>query len=99
MRLFLIALALIYVVGVSYARSIFIGPENCPAAADAPDYVAGAGVDTPDLKPWSSLADETIPIIDRNIADAPQTDSIFARFAADPQTGSVFGERRRPCGQ
>jgi len=99
MRLFLIALALVYVVGVSYARSIFIGPENCPVASDAPVYVAGAEVETPDLKPWSNLADETIPVIDRNIAEAPQTDRIFARFTADPRTGSVFGARGRPCGQ
>ncbi len=99
MRLFLVALALVYVVGVSYARSIFIGPENCPVAADAPVYVAGAEVKAPDHNPWNSLADETIPVVAIDIADAPQTNRVFAQFTADPWTGPVFGARKRSCGQ
>ncbi len=97
MRIFLIALALVYVFGVSYARSVFIGPDKCPTSANAPVYIAEEEIEAPDLNGWRDIAADAAPVIDLDIAEAPQTNRVFARFPADPQTGDVFGDRNPAC--
>ncbi len=84
MRLFLLALALIYVVGVSYARSILIGGEACSVNDGGVDYVIGAAPERLDPGQWNKIANQPKPV---NGADAPQTDPVLAGYSA--------GER--PC--
>ncbi len=88
MRLFLLALALIYVVGVSYARTILIGREACAANADAENYVIMSAPERLDPDQWRKIANQARPV---NGADAPQTDPVLARFTANEAAAE------RPC--
>ncbi len=88
MRLFLLALALIYVVGVSYARTILIGREDCVANADAENYVIMSAPERLDPDQWRKIANQAKPV---NGADAPQSPATMARFAASEAAAE------RPC--
>jgi len=89
MRLFLLALALIYVVGVSYARSMLIGRDACAVNDDAASYVIGAAPERLDPHQWRKIANQGKPV---NSADAAQTPPVLARYFAGPD-----GPADRPC--
>lgn len=89
MRMFLLALALIYVVGVSYARSILIGREACAVNDDAAGYVLGAPPERLDPGQWRKIANQQKPV---NAPDAAQTPPVLARYFAGPD-----GPVDRPC--
>jgi hypothetical protein len=77
MRLFLLALALIYVVGVYYARSILIGREVCAVNDDAASYAFGAP-ERLDPDQWRKIANLDKPA---DGADAAQTSPVLARYS------------------
>ena len=95
MRILLIALSLLYVIGVSYARTYFVGPEACPTPTDTAVYQGV--VEAADLNQWRHVGEGVFPVIDVEVAENPQTDQIFARMAADPETGAVFSIQSAPC--
>ncbi len=89
MRLFLLALALIYVVGVSYARSILIGREACAVNDDAASYVLGAPPERLDPDQWRKIVNQDKPV---NSADTAQSPAVLARYFAGPDAPV-----ERPC--
>ena len=88
MRIFIVALALIYCAGASMAASILVGPSKCPVAADLGPLAAG-NAEATDLNHWRSVGAEIDPVVDVNVADTAQSDRLFARFRADGDTGDV----------
>jgi hypothetical protein len=87
MRLFLLALALIYVVGVYYARSILIGREVCAVNDDAASYAFGEP-ERLDPDQWRKIANQAKPV---NGSDAAQTNPVLARSTASEAAA------KRPC--
>ena len=88
MRIFIVALALIYCAGASMAASVLVGPSKCPVAAELGPLAAG-NAEAGDLNRWRSVGAEIDPVIDIDLEDKPQSDRLFARFRADGETGKV----------
>lgn len=78
------------------AERIAVGPDACPAPADAPPY-AGEDVEAEDLNPWREAAGDMAPFIDLNVAEHPQADRIFLRLWADPETGEALAPPASAC--
>lgn len=98
MRIFLIALAVVYWAGASLATSIVLKPAKCPVAADlAP--LAAADAAALDLNQWRKTGDDVAPLVDVVLAETPQTDQVFARLRADPKTGRTLSSAFKPCGE
>ncbi len=98
MRIFLIALAVVYTAGASFAMSFVIGPALCPAAADLTP-LAGGDAEAADLNQWRASADQIKPVVDVTIAEPAQPDRVFARFRADPVSGETPFSREKTCGE
>ncbi len=92
MRLFLLALALIYVVGVSYARTILLGGEACAVNGDAARYVIGAAPERVDHDQWNKIANQAKPVNGLDGANAQQSPTILARNAVNKEAAA-----ERPC--
>lgn len=94
MRALIIGLGVVYVAGSAMAKSIAVGPAECPAAADAPVYEADRSVAALDLNAANGAAETLAPIIDIPVelagnaaafvrTDAHEAAVIAARWSAD----------------
>ncbi len=98
MRIFLIALAIVYWAGASLATSIVLKPAKCPVAADLAALADGDAVAL-DLNHWRKAGDDVRPLVDVAIAETPQTGQVFARLKADPKTGRTLSSAFQDCGE
>ena len=98
MRVFLIALALLYVAGASFARTVLIGPEACPVAADAAPYFA-QNVDAGDLNPWRDVAAAATPVIEREVRGMRDRERNYVWLTADPNSGETIQPVNRLCAE
>ncbi len=96
MRVFIIALAVLYWAGVSLAATMVTGQDECPvlpelAFLNADDANAG------DLNAWRATAGGVRPIVDIDVVESPPANQVFARFRADPASGAVIPRRGSHC--
>lgn len=96
MRIFLIALAVVYWAGASLATSIVLKPAKCPVAADLAPLTAGDAAAL-DLNQWRKIGDDVTPLVDIALAEMPQTGEVFARLRADPNTGRTLSPAFNAC--
>ena len=96
MRIFIIALAVLYWAGASLATSLVIKPANCPVAADLALLAVG-DADADDLNAWRPSSDKIKPTVDIEVAESYRTDRIFTRFDADTKTGETLIRRENRC--
>ena len=96
MRIFLIALAVVYWAGASLATAIVLKPAKCPVAADLAPLAAGDAAAL-DLNQWRKSGDDITPLVDVALAETPQTDQVFARLRVDPKTGRTLTPAFKAC--
>ena len=96
MRIFLIALALLYVAGASYARTVLIGPQACPVTADAAPYLA-QNVDAGDLNPWQDVAALATPVIESEVRGSGDGERNYIWLSADARTGQALTALAGDC--
>ena len=96
MRIFLIALAVVYWAGASLATSIVLKPAECPVEADAPRLVAGDAAAL-DLNDWRRTGEDIKPLVDVALAETPQGNEVFARIQPEPSTGGKFSRNGNNC--
>jgi hypothetical protein len=100
MRALLIALAILYSVGASYARSVVIEPNGCPVDADSTSIVsAEAEAEAEDLNPWRDMATDIEPIIEVKLAKQPTTGKAFTWIRAETETGETFWRKEVTCAE
>jgi len=97
MRIFIIALAVLYWAGASLAKSINIGPDECPVFADIAAIGPG-DANADDLNAWRG-AGEIDPIIDIDVNRPPQAGRAFYRLWVDGETGETLRNGARLCGE
>jgi len=96
MRVLLISLAILYSIGVSFARSVVIEPNECPVAADATSIVS-AEAEAEDLNPWRETATDIEPIIEVKLAKQPSKGKAFTWIRAETETGETFWRKEETC--
>lgn len=97
MRAALIIMALLYVAGVGYAQSIFIGPELCPVPANVETVRAANAVDADDLNPWRKTGEEAFTAVAVKAGDRNDGSRVYAWLEADAVSGRVVSGPAAAC--
>lgn len=98
MRIFLISLALLYFVGVSYARQYLLGPDLCALHADVADNGLGGDMAADDLNSWRATQSAVAPVVEVERQDDGSDKRISAWVVASINPDPSRGRGSQLCG-
>ena len=92
-RAFLTAVLILVCAAPAGAKTLAIGSDPCPVAADAEPHVPDPSIIARDENPWRDAALGAPVTFDARLdrRDDRQDGRLFRRFFIDPETGAVFG--------